>query len=258
MHINREYLLDIFVTFLHFHWFYIKNMTLEVKSMEKYQKSDNKGYSLVELVIAIAIIAILAASVSVAVLRYMEKGRQAVDVANASVIKDALNTYAFPSDYQGEKVTFTDSVTHKSETYTRGWVYVDKDEVRCSDASTALAMIQAGLVYVSYETEVALKENEENPTRWFPSGQDHDYYRRSGIDEYVFKNNLRVKALTTWNTYQLDVYVDSGGELHLGATASNTRRTDHTKDEDTAKLFAQKLGFYNAKVTPVGQQYSGN
>lgn len=52
--------------------------------------------------------------------------------------------------------------------------------------------------------------------------------------------------------------VDSIGQIHLGASASNAQRTDHAKDEDAATLFAQKLGFTNAKVTPVGQQYTGN
>ena len=233
-------------------------MLLEGKSMKKYQNSDNKGYSLVELVIIMAIMAVLAASVTLAVLRYLENGRQAVDVANASVIRDALNTYPFPSNYQGEKVTYTDPVTHVTEQCTRGWVYVDKDEIRCSDASTALAMIQAGLVYVSYETECAIRENEENPNRWFPTGTDHDYFRHSNIGEYVFKNSLRVKARSTWNTYQLDVYVTSSGNLHLGASASNTQRTDHTKDAEAATIFAERLGFYNANVTPIGQQFTGN
>ncbi len=226
--------------------------------MEKYQNSDNKGFTLVELIIIIAIMAILTAAISIAVIRYIESGRQAVDVYNASLIKDALNTYPFPSDFQGRSVTFTDPVTHQQETYERGWVYVDKDEIRCSDQSTALAMINAGLVIVSPETEQAIRDNEESPNRWFPSGPDKDYYRQSGINEYVFKNNLTVKAHRTWNTYQLDVYIDEGGELHLGASASNAQRTDHAKDEDAATLFAEKLGFYNAKVTPVGQQYNGN
>ena len=226
--------------------------------LKKYQNSDNKGFTLVELIIVIAIMAILASTIAVSVIRYIESGRQAMDVYNGSLIKDALNIYPFPSNFQGRPVTFTDPSTGQTETYTRGWVYVDKDEIRCSDQSTALAMIDAGLVKVSEDFERHLRENEEDSDRWFPSGPDGDYYRRSGINEYVFKNSLNVKARRTWNTYQIDVYIDSIGQIHLGASASNAQRTDHAKDEDAATLFAQKLGFTNAKVTPVGQQYTGN
>ncbi len=222
-------------------------------------KNNNKGFSLVELIVVIAIMSILAAVAGVAVLRYIEKSRQAMDVYNASLIRDAINTYEFPSNYQGETATFYDSNTHQTETYKRGWVYVDKDEIRCSDASTALAMIKAGLVYVSYETESQIAEHEEEDPGWFPSGKDGDYYRRTGIDEYVFRNNLKVKARSTWNTYQIDVYVDSEGELHLGATASNQNRTDssgHSRDSETARMFSKKLGLENEMDTPVGNQYN--
>ncbi|MCR5147803.1 MAG: type II secretion system GspH family protein [Eubacterium sp.] len=223
------------------------------------KKRSNKGFSLVELIIVIAIMAVLAAVIGLAVIRYIEKGRIAMDVYNAGLIKDALNVYAFPSDFQGRVVNYTDPDTNQSESYKRGWVYVDKDEIRCSDQSTALAMIQAGLVHVSEETEQKLFDNEQSATRWFPSGPDGDYVRRSGIDEYVFKNALKVKARTTWNTYQLDVYVDDAGELHLGASASNAIRTSgHSRDSKTARLFATKVGLENAWETPIGDQYNGN
>ena len=120
-------------------------------------------------------------------------------------------------------------------------------------------MIKAGLVYVSYETESQIAEHEEEDPGWFPSGKDGDYYRRTGIDEYVFRNNLKVKARSTWNTYQIDVYVDSEGELHLGATASNQHRTDssgHSRDSETARLFSKKLGLENEMDTPIGNQYN--
>ena len=62
------------------------------------RKHRNKGYTLIELVVIIAIIAVLAAAIGVALIRYIEKGRQAKDVYHASLIKDALAAHAFPSD----------------------------------------------------------------------------------------------------------------------------------------------------------------
>lgn len=223
--------------------------------IEQYKRNANKGFSLVELLVIIAIISILACSITLAVLRYIESGRQAMDVYNASLIKDAMNTYTFPSDFQGRDMEYTDPETGAKEMFKRGWVYVDKNEIRCSDQSTALAMIEFGLVNVSPEFEANLRDNEEEKTKWFPSGPDGDFIRRTGIDEYAFKNGLTVKARRTWNTYQLDVYIDHDGQLYMGASASNAIRTGgHAKDEETAKLFAKKLGFFYAKVTPIGEQ----
>ena len=202
--------------------------------MYKKYKKRNKGFTLVELIIVIAIMIILAVVVAVNFLRYLEKGRQAMDVYHGSIIKDALNVYTFPSDYKGEEVVYEDPETHKKETYTRGWVYVDKDEIRCSDASCCLAMIDAGLVHISPEAE-------------------------QKIDEYVFKNGLCVRARRTWNTYQLDVYVDDDGELHLGASASNAMRTlNHAKDQKAAETFAKRVGLANGFITPIGEQYTGH
>ena len=221
------------------------------------KKQSNKGFTLVELIIAIAIMSILASLIGLCVIRYMESARQALDVHNASMIKNALNVYPYPSDFQGRDVYYTDPDTGETEHYKRGWVYVDKDEIRCSDQSAALAMIYAGLVHVSPSFEENLIANEEESTRWFPSGPDGDYIRRTAIDEYVFKNELTVHARRTWNTYQLDTYVDDEGELHLGASASNAYRTGgHAKDAETAKLFAEKVGCYDAKITPIGEQNS--
>lgn len=224
------------------------------------KKRTNKGFTLVELIIVIAIMAVLATVIGLRVIRYIEKGRQAQDVHNASLIRNALNVYPFPSRFQGRVVDYTDPDTGETESYRRGWVYVDKDEIRCSDQSTALAMIFAGLVHVSPETEQKLLDNEESSVKWFPNGPDGDYIRRSGIDEYVFKNALTVRATKTWNTYQLDVYIDDAGELHLGASASNTIRASggHEKDKETATLFAKKLGLDGAFNTPIGGQYTGN
>ncbi|MBR6172304.1 MAG: hypothetical protein IKQ49_03925 [Eubacterium sp.] len=118
-------------------------------------------------------------------------------------------------------------------------------------------MIYAGLVHVSLETEDQIASNEEDPNRWFPQGPDGDYTRRTAINEYVFKNDMTVNARTTWNTYQLDVYIDDMGDIHLGASASNQTRVEgHSKDAETAKFFAQSLGFYDAKITPIGEQNS--
>ena len=223
------------------------------------RKQKNNGFTMVELIITIAILAILASVITLSIIRYLEKARESIDINNAVLIRDALTAYTFPPDWQGRPMNYTDPETNQSETFMRGWVYVDRTEIRCSDQSTALALIYSGLVSVSAGFEQRLLDNEEESTRWVPNGPDGDFIRFSGIGEYVFRNRMTVKARKSWNTYQLDVYVDDAGELYLGASASNTLRTEtHTKDEATAKLFSKNLGLDGSHITPIGEQFKGN
>ena len=226
-----------------------------IKRLKKYD--NNEGFTLVELIIVIAIMAILASAIGVSVIRYIDKARQSMDINNAKLIKDAVTAHAYPSNYQGETVNYKDPETGQYETYTRGWVYVDQYEIRCSDVSTALAMIDAGLVHVSDDFAVKLAEAEEDGTTYFPSAPDGDYVGKTKNNEYLFDNKIKVHARTAWNTYQLDVYIDDIGELHLGASAANTiRKGGHEKDKKTAQMFAERLGLDGSKATPIGPQNS--
>jgi hypothetical protein len=52
--------------------------------------------------------------------------------------------------------------------------------------------------------------------------------------------------------------VDTDGEIHLGASASNENRVSasgHSRDSETATLFASKLGLDGSRNTPLGNQY---
>lgn len=55
-------------------------------------KKNNKGFSLVELIIVIAIMAILAGAIAPALIRYIDKSRKSNDVSSAKTIKTAVET----------------------------------------------------------------------------------------------------------------------------------------------------------------------
>ena len=58
---------------------------------KKRKKNGNKGFSLVELIIVIAIMSILAAAIAPAIIRYIDKSRKAVDIETAQCIFEAAN-----------------------------------------------------------------------------------------------------------------------------------------------------------------------
>ncbi|MBQ9609229.1 MAG: type II secretion system protein [Lachnospiraceae bacterium] len=53
---------------------------------------NNKGFSLVELIIVIAIMAILAGAIAPALIRYIDKSRKSNDISAAKTIKTAVET----------------------------------------------------------------------------------------------------------------------------------------------------------------------
>ena len=56
------------------------------------KKTNNKGFSLVELIIVIAIMAILVGAIAPALIRYIDKSRKSNDVTSAKTIKTAVET----------------------------------------------------------------------------------------------------------------------------------------------------------------------
>lgn len=67
-------------------------------------KKNNKGFSLVELIIVIAIMAILAGAIAPALIRYIDKSRKSNDVSAAKSIKTAVET-ALASEKAYEELT---------------------------------------------------------------------------------------------------------------------------------------------------------
>ena len=79
--------------------------------MEKARK-NNKGFSLVELIVVVLIIAIIAVALAPQVVKYVQKSRESVEANNAATIQSA--TQAAVAEYQAQ----TNVTTLKAVTYT--------------------------------------------------------------------------------------------------------------------------------------------
>ena len=66
------------------------------------KKTNNKGFSLVELIIVIAIMAILVGVLAPQFMKYVERSRNSADVQNASAITSAIQVHA--ADSQATKI----------------------------------------------------------------------------------------------------------------------------------------------------------
>ncbi|MEA4946121.1 MAG: prepilin-type N-terminal cleavage/methylation domain-containing protein [Oscillospiraceae bacterium] len=104
------------------------------------KKLDNKGFTLVELIIVIAIIAVLAAVIAPQYIKYVEKSRVSVDENTVSeVIHNVEVAVADPAVY--DKVTADTTVTVKN------------------GAIGGNADIKAAIITVIPESKIVLKSN---------------------------------------------------------------------------------------------------
>lgn len=83
------------------------------KKMQKYLSGSNEGFSLVELIIVIAIMAILVGVVALAVIPYLEKSRESKDLQALDTVASAVTTAVadkqITTDPSGETFALTSS-----------------------------------------------------------------------------------------------------------------------------------------------------
>lgn len=71
------------------------------------KKNDNKGFSLVELIIVVAIMAILVGLLAPQYLKYVEKSRKSADASNLDEMVRAIQVYAADAEQTLPEDTYT-------------------------------------------------------------------------------------------------------------------------------------------------------
>ena len=148
--------------------------------MEKKQRTlNNKGFSLIELIVVIAIMAILVGALAPQYMKFVERSRKSTDVQNVAAIKSALEVYA------------ADPMVESANALKTGTVTITTTETAVSDSNATgngdAALSAAGI------SNLVLKS-----TKW-PAGTDT--YCTSYSLEYTVAPDGTVKfsetALTT-------------------------------------------------------------
>ena len=75
------------------------------------KKKDNKGFSLVELIIVVAIMAILVGLLAPQYIKYVEKSRKSSDASNLSEMVNALQVYAADAESSIPAGTYTITIS---------------------------------------------------------------------------------------------------------------------------------------------------
>lgn len=121
----------------------------------KDRKKDNKGFTLVELVIVVAILAILVGILAPQYTKYVEKSRKSADVSNLDNIVSAVKVAAADSTYsdmipapttEGSKTTIVITLTSTGTKVT-----CDGTEIASTSTGAAGAVYKALTEYASTE-----------------------------------------------------------------------------------------------------------
>ena len=106
------------------------------------KKTNNKGFSLVELIVVIAIMAVLIGVLAPTFTKYVERSRKSTDVQNVASIVTAVQTYAIDPMVTTNKLATTATVTLKYN-----------DEAYATSGNAAHALTAAGIEKVALKSD---------------------------------------------------------------------------------------------------------
>jgi type IV pilus assembly protein PilA len=150
---------------------------------------NNKGFSLVELIIVIAIMAILIVVLAPQYLKYVEKSRNSTDISNATEIVTALQVYASDPDVASTD-GFTAGKSFKITVSTSAAITGDNSTA----ATKALEAAAISLTGTSCQSKNAWETYAIEGTANADGSITFVYSQTGGTDSNAFKNRMEGKS----------------------------------------------------------------
>lgn len=143
-------------------------------------KKTNKGFSMVELIIVIAIMAILAGALAPALIKYINKSRISTDIQTANTIATAVQTALANETGYDEAQTIVGSWTPIATVYTTGSVFgsLVQDTVGSATPAVKSKKCMAGTSYTGATFEVQINGNDVQVRE---SAQQHKLYPTASV-----------------------------------------------------------------------------
>lgn len=152
----------------------------------KKEKMNNKGFSLVELIIVIAIMAVLVVVLAPQYLKYVEKSRNSTDTSNATSIVTALQVWAADPDAGEAKADGTSTTAFaKGDEFT-----ITISKTGGAKGTSDTAAVDDALVEAAIDIDTTKCKSKSNWDTYIISGKVED----NGSITFTYSSSLKGTA----------------------------------------------------------------